>query len=167
MKMGLITLLLAMPLLAQATPQVDPFTPLRFLVGEWQGEGAGQPGQAKGKADYRFELDGKVLVRRNQADLPAGNGRPAARHEDLMTIFAEGGLMKALYLDNEGHVIRYLVTARPDGVVFTSEPAPGPRFRLSYIKKTETLVTVRFEIASPAKPEAFSIYLEADTRKTK
>lgn len=168
MKMGLVSILLAAPLLAQVSAaQADLFTPLRFLVGEWQGVGAGQPGQAQGKADFGFELDGKVLVRRNRTELAAADGRPAASHEDLMTIFAEGGQVKALYLDNEGHVIRYLVAARPDGVVFTSEPAPGPRFRLSYIKKSVILATVRFEIAPPGRPEAFSTYLEADTRKTK
>lgn len=169
MKRSLIAAaLLAVPLLPQApAPPPDPFAPLRFLVGEWKGEGNGQPGQASGKADYRFELDGRVLVRRNQADLAVANGRPVGHHEDLMTIFVEGGQVKALYLDNEGHTIRYLVTPKPDGVVFTSEPAPGPRFRLSYLKKAEAVVSVRFEMAPPGKPETFSVYLEADTRKTK
>ena len=39
--------------------------------------------------------------------------------------------------------------------------------RLSYLRKAEGLVTVRFEIAPPTKPEGFSTYLEAQTRKTK
>ena len=82
-----------------------------------------------------------------------------------MTLFAEGEALKALYLDNEDHVIRYLVTAVPEGVAFTSEPASGPRFRLTYLRKSEALVTVRFEIAPPATPEAFKTYLEAVTRK--
>ena len=64
-------------------------------------------------------------------------------------------------------VIRYRVAEVPGGVAFTSEPAPGPGFRLSYLKKGEGLVTVRFEIAPPSKPEAFWVYLEALTRKTK
>lgn len=41
----------------------------------------------------------------------------------------------------------------------------GPRFRLMCLRKAENLVTVRFEIAPPAKPEAFAVYLEAVTRK--
>lgn len=153
---------------AQApAPAADPFASIRFLVGEWTGEGDGKPGAAIGGASYRFELDGKVLVRRNVADVAAAHGRPASRHEDLMTVFEEGGLLKAFYLDNEGHVIRYLVTARPEGVAFTSEPAPGPRFRLTYLKKSDSLVTLRFEIAPPGKPEAFSTYIEAVTHKVK
>jgi catechol 2,3-dioxygenase-like lactoylglutathione lyase family enzyme len=146
---------------------MDPFAPVRFLAGEWSGEGDGQPGAATGSASFRFELDGKVLVRRSHADYPAAKGRPASRHEDLMTLFVEGGKLKAFYVDNEGHVIRYDAAADPEGVVFTSEPAPGPRFRLTYLRKPEARVTVRFEIAPPSSPEAFKTYLEAVTRKGK
>lgn len=152
---------------AQSPAAADPFSGLRFLVGEWIGEGEGKPGASSGGASFRVELDGKVLVRRSQADIPAANGRPASHHEDLMTVFEEGGQLKALYLDNEGHVIRYLVSARPEGATFTSEPAPGPRFRLSYQKKSDSLFTLRFEIAPPGKPEAFATYLEAATRRVK
>lgn len=165
---ALAVLLAAAPLWSQPAPAaVDAFAPVRFLVGEWSGEGDGKPGAATGAASYRFELDGKVLVRRNHADYPAANGRPASHHEDLMTLFVEDGQLKAFYVDNEGHVIRYLVAAVSGGVVFTSEPAPGPRFRLTYLRKSEALVTVRFEIAPPSTPEAFKTYLEAVTRKGK
>ncbi len=153
---------------AQApAPSADPFTAVRFLEGEWRGEGGGLPGQSTGAATFRFAVEGKALVRRSYADTAAANGRPASHHEDLMTLFAERGQLKALYLDNEGHVIRYDVASVPEGVAFTSEPGAGPRFRLTYLRKTETLATLRFEIAPPGKAEAFSIYLEAITRKVK
>ncbi len=167
-RLALVTLLAVAPLWPQApAPPGDAFTPVRFLVGEWKGEGDGKPGQSSGAATYRFELDGKALVRRNFADVPAANGRLASRHEDLMTLFNEGGVLKAFYLDNEGHVIRYNVETVPGGVAFTSESAPGPRFRLTYLKVSETLVTLRFEIAPPNKPEVFSTYIEAKTHKVK
>lgn len=165
--------LLAASLGAQApvpapAPRPDPFEAVRFLAGEWVGEGDGKPGQSTGRATFRFDLEGRALIRRSQADYPAANGRPASHHEDLMTLFAEGGQLKALYLDNEDHVIRYLVTAVPSGVAFTSEPGPGPRFRLTYLKGAEEgRVSIRFEIASPGKPDTFSTYLEAGTRKVK
>ena len=155
-------------LVAQAPmPAGDAFAPVRFLAGEWKGEGDGQAGQSSGVATFRFELEGKALVRRSYADMAAANGRPAAHHEDLMTVFSEGGQLRAIYFDNEGHVIRYAVTANPEGVIFTSEAAPGPCFRLSYLRKSETIVNVRFEIAPPNAPEAFKIYLEGVTRKVK
>ena len=162
--------LLATALGAQAPAPVsapDPFAPVRFLVGEWTGEGGGRPGQSSGVATFRFELGGQVLMRRSFADSAAAGGRPATHHEDLMTVFSEGGTLKAFYLDNEGHVIRYLVSAAPEGAVFTSESTPGPRFRLTYLRKSEALVTLRFEIAPPNKPEAFATYLEAVTRKVR
>ncbi|HEY3398988.1 MAG TPA: hypothetical protein VGK03_00015 [Geothrix sp.] len=161
-------LALALPLLAQApAPKADIFEPVRFLSGDWVGESDGKTSSPSGAASFRFELEGKALVRRSHADYPAANGRPAAHHEDLMTVFAEGGQLKAFYVDNEGHAIRYLATALPQGVAFTSEAAPGPRFRLTYLRGAADTVTVRFEIAPPNAPEAFKTYLEGVTRKVK
>lgn len=166
MRTAFLCLALVGALGAQASA-ADPFAPVRFLAGEWIGEGEGKPGSAAGGASFHFELEGKALVRRSRADYPAANGRPASRHEDLMTVFEEGGQLRALYLDNEGHVIRYLVNPAPGGAVFTSEPAPGPRFRLSYLQKSDSVVVLRFEIAPPGRPEAFSTYLEGTTRKVR
>jgi len=168
MRPSALLLLLCPPLLAQApAPKVDPLEAVRFLAGDWVGEGDGKPGSSSGAASFRFELEGKALVRRSHADYPAANGRPASHHEDLMTVFAEAGQLKAFYVDNEGHVIRYLASAVHQGVAFTSEPAPGPRFRLTYLRGAAETVTVRFEIAPPNAPEAFKTYLEGVTRRVK
>lgn len=168
MRLSPLALLLCAPLVAQApAPKTDAFAPVRFLVGDWVGEGDGKPGSSSGAASFRFELEGRVLVRRSHADYPAANGRPVVHHEDQMTVFVEGGLLKAFYVDNEGHVIRYVATAVPQGVAFTSEPAPGPRFRLIYLRGAADAVTVRFEIAPPNAPEAFKVYLEGVTHRSK
>ena len=55
----------------------------------------------------------------------------------------------------------------PEGVAFTSEAAPGPRFRLTYLQTEAATVIVRFEIAPPNAPDAFKTYLEGVTRKVK
>ncbi|WP_257309387.1 hypothetical protein [Geothrix fuzhouensis] len=168
MRLSILALLLVAPLLARPpAPKTDAFALVRFLAGEWVGESDGKTGSPSGAASFRFEVEGKALVRRSHADFPAANGRPAAHHEDLMTVFAEGGQLKAFYVDNEGHVIRYLATAMPQGVAFTSEAAPGPRFRLTYLRGATDTVTVRFEIAPPTAPDAFKTYLEGVTRKVK
>jgi catechol 2,3-dioxygenase-like lactoylglutathione lyase family enzyme len=168
MRPSILALSLAVPLLAQApAPKADPFEAVRFLGGDWVGVSDGKAGSPSGAASFRFELEGKALVRRSHADYPAANGRPAAHHEDLMTVFAEGGQLKAFYVDNEGHVIRYLAAAVPQGVAFTSEPAPGPRFRLTYLRGTADTVAIRFEIAPSNAPDAFKTYLEGVTRRVK
>jgi hypothetical protein len=159
-------LLLALPLVVvlaasaqQSAP--DPFAPLSFLVGDWGGEGGGQPGQASaGRATFEYQLQKHAIVRKSFSEYPATKDRSASRHEDLMVIFEEGGVLKATYWDNEGHVIRYVVTSPVSGeVVFLSEAAPGPRFRLTYTKVSDKQHTVVFEMARPGS-EKFEKYVE-------
>lgn len=53
-------------------PSADPFTAVRFLEGEWKGEGGGLPGQSTGAATFRFELGERpscaaaMLIRRRR-----------------------------------------------------------------------------------------------------
>lgn len=49
---------------------------------------------------------------------------------------AAPGSLRAIYFDNEDHVIQYAVTTSdsPPSVVFLIDDVPGrPRFRLSYV----------------------------------
>jgi hypothetical protein len=67
----------------------DPWADFRFLIGSWVSDGP--PQQGSGSFSLEPDLQGKVLVRKNTADLPAAPGRAPARHEDLMVIYAERG----------------------------------------------------------------------------
>jgi hypothetical protein len=144
--------------------------PLQFLVGDWVGGGGGQPGQGEGEFTFHPDLEGRVLVRKSYAAYPATQDRPASRHEDLMVVYreSEGGPLRAIYFDNEGHVIRYAVTARPgkSAVEFLSEASTsGPRFRLTYAKTGIDSVDIAFEIAPPGEPDAFSKYIDAKAKR--
>jgi hypothetical protein len=148
----------------------DAWEPYRYLLGDWVGEGGGDPGKGSGQFSFRLELQDKVIVRKNRAEFPAAGGRPAATHDDLMVIYrAEGGApTKAIYFDSEGHVIHYTASFSADHatLTFVSDAAPStPRFRLSYTKFEEGSVGIKFEIAPPGKPDAFKTYLEGKARR--
>jgi hypothetical protein len=152
--------------LGRAEAKDDPWESCRFLIGEWVGEG--KEGQGTGYFSLMPDLQGKVLVRKNHADLPAGNGRPAAVHEDLMVIYKseDGKSTKAIYFDSEDHVINYTVGISEDKLTFISAAVPhAPRFRLTYQKKADNQVGIKFEIAPPGKPEEFKMYLEGKAKK--
>jgi len=147
----------------------DAWEPFRFVIGDWVGEG--KEGQGTGHFSLTPDLGGKILLRRNHAELPAGNGRPAGVHEDLMVIYksSDGKSAKAIYFDSEDHVINYTVIFPRNNrqtLVFISAADPGaPRFRLIYQKEGEDRIAIKFEIAPPGKPEEFKTYLEGKARK--
>jgi len=146
----------------------DHWQPFHFLIGEWVGEG--KEGQGTGRFSLMPDLGGKILVRRNHAELPAGNGRPAGVHDDLMVIYKsqDGKSFKAIYFDSEDHVINYTVTFPRNNrqmLTFLSDAAPGaPRFRLTYQKEGDDRIGIKFEIAPPGKAE-FKTYLEGKAKK--
>lgn len=155
----LLAVLSTTPPAAAATPVPPapgaPFGPSwQALIGTWTGEGDGSPGTGSGAASFQFDLGGHILVRRNTADDPAADGRPAAHHEDLLVFHpaASGSDVLAVYFDNEGHVIHYSATFSPDGKVLTlvsTNAADSPRYRLTYTFLTPSRTTVSFEIAPP------------------
>jgi len=103
-------------------------------------------------------------------DFPAVPDRPSFAHDDLTIIYPDPvGSMRAIYFDNEGHVIHYSVGLTEDGqmITFVSEAiSSAPRFRTTYIKGKDGTIAIRFEIAPPDNPDKFSIYTEGTaTRK--
>jgi hypothetical protein len=144
---------------------------LRYLIGNWTGEGGGGPGQGSGSFSFQPDVQGKVLVRRNHAEYPAANGRQASTHDDLMIVYRESdesaeGALRAIFFDNEQHVIRYNVTMFGDKIVFTSETVrSAPRYRFTYTRVATDALRIKFEIAPPSKD--FATYIEAGARRTK
>ena len=144
----------------------DDWGPAQFLVGQWTGEGTGQPGQGSGAFSFTPDLQGKVLVRKNYAEYPPAAGKPGFRHDDLTVLYREAGRLRAIYFDSEDHVIRYSVEPAPGGVVMVSEGArSAPRYRLTYTSTGPDTLALKFEVAPPGKD--FSTYIEARARRGK
>ena len=158
---GLILWIAALPAFAQSS---DPFRPLEFLMGDWTGEGGGGPGEGSGGCSFHYDVQRRVVVRKNHAEYPAQGDRAAYSHDDLMIVYAENDALRAIYFDSENHVIRYGVEESGDEVRFVSEPAANqPRYRLTYRKTSTTAVSLQFEIAPPGKD--FQSYIVAKLRR--
>jgi hypothetical protein len=144
--------------LTDSTPAAAAAAPAdgwQFLLGEWDAVGEGRADDIPGWFSFAYDLDGHILTRRNHAEVPASNGRPAAVHDDLLIVYPgkDAGARKAMYFDNEGNVIQYKANVAPDGSawVFENEPNGGPAFRLTIRKETPDRVMVMFDMAVSGK----------------
>jgi hypothetical protein len=143
----------------------DPLAPLKFLAGTWDAKTVNNPAvTAIGTYTFRTELRGHILARHTVADASKCKGPDDfnCEHGDLLYIYAEraGQALRAIYFDNEGHVIHYVVsTPTPTSAEFLSDAAnPGPQFRLFYELKADTL-SGKFQIRMPGQQE-WKSYLE-------
>jgi hypothetical protein len=171
---GLLLFFLCVAFIARLTARqsAEPvnWDAYRFLLGEWIGEGSGDPGQGSGGFAFALDLQNTVLVRKNYANYPATKDRPAFSHSDLMIVYREKGITRADYFDNEQHVIHYSVSISSDSTsfVFVSDPvASEPRYRLTNAKLGTDSIEITFEIAPPGKPDSFTRYIEAVARRKK
>lgn len=165
-KISLIALVCSAGVLGQPAASIksDAFQNVRFLQGEWSAATPGTSGTPAvvGSYVFRMELGEHVLARHSSSASCQAPVDFDCEHGDLLYIYVEepGHSLKAIYFDNEGHVIHYHVsTPAADSVVFLSDPAnPGPRFRLSYELKHEVM-SGKFQIQMPGQSE-WKSYLE-------
>jgi len=170
MRLGLgitVLLLLSSASLTAQTADSTGWNGWQFLLGEWVGSGGGSgPGQGSGSSTFSYDLQRRVIIRKNHAWYPATTDRPAYSHDDLMVVYREPSKpVQAVYFDNEGHVIHYTVTLETSGVTFLSDSSAGPRFRLTYTGAGPDSTTIAFDIAPPGKPNDFSPYIRAGARR--
>lgn len=141
----------------------------QYFLGEWISEGIGEAGECSGEFNFYFDFQAQILVRKNFAEYPAREGKPAYRHDDLMVIYRDAEeSFRATYRDNEGQVIQYTAefSADKSALTFISDIQPSaPRFRLAYKKMGNDLLSIKFEIAPPGKPDEFAPYLEAAAQR--
>lgn len=150
---------------SQNAPDWDKWT---WLLGEWTGEGSGEPGQGTGIFSFSFDLDSNILVRKSHSEYPAASGNQKIVHDDLMIVYPDAidEKTRAVYFDNERHTIFYTVTFSPDNIIMTSDrTGNSPVFRLVYTRLDEKIVNTRFEISQDGIK--FVAYVEGKSKKVK
>jgi len=143
----------------------NPWLALNFLQGTWAANADGGSAGARSYGLYAFEYELKQHVLSRVSKSPVSCKGPVTfdcQHSDLLYIYqeAEGQPLKAIYFDNEGHVIHYNVST-PDAttVVFLSDVSgTGPQFRLTYQRKNLTMYG-KFQMRMPGQEE-WKSYLE-------
>ncbi len=155
--------------------QTDPWVPLRFVEGRWEGKAAGEPGKGFSSREYRFELNGRFLSGRNKSvyEPKSPGGKPEV-HEDF-GMFSYDRTAKKIVLRQfhvEGFVNEYtLDSVGPDGktLEFTTvrieNIAPGWRAKEAWRIVSPDEFVETFSLAGPGKD--FSVYTETRLKRVK
>ena len=159
---------------AQQPAAADPFGPVAFMLGRWEGTSEGRPGTGTVRRAYERALNGRFIRVRNRSEYPAQEKNPKGEvHED------EGFLSfdrarKRLVLRQfhvEGFVNQYVQEGEPSAgtIVFTTESIenipPGWRARETYVLHGPDEFEEIFELAEPEK--AFELYSRARLKRVK
>ena len=142
----------------------DKFT---WLMGKWEGEGSGQPGQGGGTFSFEYDLDKEIIVRKSHSEYPATPDKPEVIHDDLMIIYMDGNPEpRAIYFDNEGHVINYSIIFTNNSIILTSDVIENvPVFRLTYTLLGNNTINTEFGMSQDGTN--FTTYIEGKSNKSK
>lgn len=137
-----------------------------WLIGSWEGIGSGKPGEGKGFFSFEYQLDQNVIVRKSHSEYPSKDLKNKTIHKDLMIVYLDENkkLSKAIYFDNEGHIINYSISYSEKTITFLSETiAKMPTFKLTYQLLENKEINTVFEISMDGKN--FNTYIEGKSKK--
>jgi hypothetical protein len=137
---------LAFGLLGAESPKpvekTDPWTPLRAVIGKWEGDVKGEPGMGKAEREYAFVLNRRFIHVLNKSIYPPQEKNPKGETHEDVGFFSYDRAAKKLMLRQfhiEGFVNQFaLDSVSDDGrtIVFISiaieNIAPGWRARETY-----------------------------------
>ncbi len=150
--------------LAQNTKRDSIWAPVHAFLGEWRGEGGGEPGTGTYERSYALTLNGNFIEIRNKSTyLPTDKNPKGEVHEDIGYIFYDKGrktfLLRQYHI--EGFVNEYaLESISPDKktLVFVTESIvnipKGWRARETYRLLDDGKLEETFDLAPPDKPYA-------------
>jgi len=158
----------------QAAPPEDPWSAVRFMVGEWTGESEGQPGKGTVKRTYRFVLGDRFLHEQNVSTYPPQPKNEKGEVHEHWSFFSHDRGRRTLVFrqfHQEGFVNQYVMAAESSAgtVVFETEalenvPA-GWKARETYEVVSPDEFIETFELASGGG--AYEIYSKARFRRVR
>src|SRR5688572_6646838 len=161
--MVIIAMLVAASIASAADAPVDPFQPVRFLLGNWSGEASGEPGKGTVERQYALALSDRFIEEQNTSTYEPRDGKPAEVHQHrsflsfdkdrkqlMLRQFHEEGFVNHYAMNQEQSTATRLVF---DSVAFENLPRDW-KARESYeIVAADEFIEI-FELAPPGKPLA-------------
>jgi hypothetical protein len=161
--------LVALPALVSMTSSAqttaaDRWSPVRFMLGHWQGEAHGEPGNGTVERRYELVLAEKFIEEHNTSRYEARDGKPPEIHHHR-SFFSYDKARKTLMLrqfHEEGFVLLYVLAAssKPGRLVFESVNFENFsnewKARETYAVISADEFTETFELAAPGKD--FELY---------
>lgn len=166
MKKYLLTTIIFFAFTVTSFAQQNNWDKWNWMLGQWHGEGGGEPGKGGGTFSFALDLDKKIIVRKSHSEYPATGNKPKIVHDDLMIVYLDftGNPSKAIYFDNEGHTINYTISYTDKTITFISDKIQNvPVFRLSYTLLDNNAVNTKFEMSQDG--EKFTTYVEGKCLK--
>jgi len=147
---------------AADAPTLDPWQPVRFLVGRWKGTVQGEAGNGTVTRSYEFTLGARFIEERNVSSYPAQDkNRKGEVHEHRSFISYDHRRHKLILrqFHQEGFVNTYVLNGAESAgnvLVFDSESFenldPAYRARETYEVYSSDEFVETFEVAEPGKP---------------
>jgi hypothetical protein len=153
----------------------DPWNPLRFFVGRWEGDVKGEPGSGKVQREYSFILNDRFIHIVNRSLYPPQEKNPKGeKHEDI-GFFSYDKFTKKFVLRQfhiEGFVNQFAAESISEDrrtIVFVSTAieniTPGWRARETYRILNDNEFIETFALAEPNND--FNTYSETHFRRKK
>jgi hypothetical protein len=169
--------LIALPWLgiAQTPKPNDVWQPLRVFLGNWKGQGGGEPGKGEYERSYRLIFnEGFIEIKNKSSWQPTEQNPQGEVHEDLGYISYDKARNTFIHrqFHIEGFVNQYRLESISEGgkkIVFISEaieniPA-GWRAKETYQILGDHEFSETFELAPPDKE--FGVYTKATLKRVK
>ncbi len=140
----------------------DPWEPVRFLVGTWDGTSSGEPGGGTAQRTYSFVLKDRFIYEKNISTYPPQEKNPKGEVHEHWSLISYDRIRKVLVMrqfHQEGFVNQYTLNpaaSTTKNLVFDSERFENydnnarARETLEVISPNEFVET--FELGDPGKP---------------